>query len=284
MKFSISALALLVISADAFAPMHMARAPTALSMSVDTTEAVKAAKEASEKYGATSPEARIAWENVEEMDAANSYEKANKKAAEERALAKEMEEIEPCAEPTVREDNSEAVANALEASKVYGPTSKEARLAWDIVEELDSANSHHRSENIHVAKEEECSTEFQGPVELSKEPPKTAAEAVERAAAMSQVYGTRSQEARMAWALVEEMDSASSHTKAIEKAKADREAAKNAPKEEKVEKVKVYKDSTEAITAALEASKVHGATSIEARMAWEQVEEIDAANARLKSS
>lgn len=73
MKFSISALALLVISADAFAPMHMARAPTALSMSVDTTEAVKAAKEASEKYGATSPEARIAWENVEEMDAANRY-------------------------------------------------------------------------------------------------------------------------------------------------------------------------------------------------------------------
>lgn len=35
----------------------------------DATDAIQAALEASRKYGATSPEARVAWDAVEDMDA-----------------------------------------------------------------------------------------------------------------------------------------------------------------------------------------------------------------------
>lgn len=42
---------------------------------------------------------------------------------------------------TVRPDASEAIEHALQVSKKYGPTSKEARLAWDTVEEMDSNDS-----------------------------------------------------------------------------------------------------------------------------------------------
>ena len=40
-----------------------------------------------------------------------------------------------------RTDSSEAVKAALEASKQYGATSKEARLAWEAVEEMDSSDN-----------------------------------------------------------------------------------------------------------------------------------------------
>jgi len=40
-----------------------------------------------------------------------------------------------------RPDASAAIAHALEMSKTFGPTSKEAALAWDIVEELDSSDN-----------------------------------------------------------------------------------------------------------------------------------------------
>lgn len=38
------------------------------------------------------------------------------------------------------QDTSEAVEAAMEASEKYGKTSQEARLAWNVVEELDAAN------------------------------------------------------------------------------------------------------------------------------------------------
>ena len=43
---------------------------------------------------------------------------------------------------TVRPDASEAIADALRISEELGVTSKEARVAWDIVEEMDSNDSH----------------------------------------------------------------------------------------------------------------------------------------------
>ena len=43
-------------------------------------------------------------------------------------------------------------------------------------------------------------------------------------------------------------------------------------------------DTSKAIKAALEASKTHGKASVEARMAWEAVEEMDAINARRRAS
>ena len=40
-----------------------------------------------------------------------------------------------------RPDSSAAVAHALETSKKFGPTSKEAAAAWDIVEEMDASDN-----------------------------------------------------------------------------------------------------------------------------------------------
>ena len=37
-----------------------------------------------------------------------------------------------------RPDASDAIAEALRLSKEFGPTSTEARLAWEAVEEMDS--------------------------------------------------------------------------------------------------------------------------------------------------
>lgn len=42
---------------------------------------------------------------------------------------------------STRPDTTEYVTKALEASKKYGATSKEARLAWEEVEEMDSSDN-----------------------------------------------------------------------------------------------------------------------------------------------
>ena len=39
------------------------------------------------------------------------------------------------------EMSKSAIEEALEASKTFGPTSKEARVAWDIVEELNASDN-----------------------------------------------------------------------------------------------------------------------------------------------
>jgi hypothetical protein len=74
MKLSIS-LALLAASAvSGFAPSTFGVRPSTQLASTrpDTSEAIKAALAASKKFGATSAEARIAWEKVEEMDASDN--------------------------------------------------------------------------------------------------------------------------------------------------------------------------------------------------------------------
>ena len=42
---------------------------------------------------------------------------------------------------TSRPDASSAIKEALEASKTFGPTSPEARIAWETVEDMDSADA-----------------------------------------------------------------------------------------------------------------------------------------------
>jgi hypothetical protein len=42
---------------------------------------------------------------------------------------------------TRRPDASAAIQAALEASRAYGPTSPEARVAWDAVEEMDASDN-----------------------------------------------------------------------------------------------------------------------------------------------
>ena len=49
------------------------------------------------------------------------------------------DEASSAAPAAVHTDTSDAVKKALEASRVFGKTSVEARMAWELVEELDSA-------------------------------------------------------------------------------------------------------------------------------------------------
>jgi hypothetical protein len=93
MKFSLAAALVFAVPAatTAFAvvpaPPHHQQAPStssgsqqarrattrlALSARPDTSGAIQAALEATEKYGASSPEARVAWDAVEEMDASDN--------------------------------------------------------------------------------------------------------------------------------------------------------------------------------------------------------------------
>lgn len=73
MKLSLS-LALLASSAvHGFAPTILGLRPaTSLNARPDATAAIEAAMAATKKFGATSPEARMAWETVEEMDSADT--------------------------------------------------------------------------------------------------------------------------------------------------------------------------------------------------------------------
>lgn len=50
----------------------MGKASTVLYGRTDSSAAVQAALETSKKYGATSKEAALAWETVEEMDASDN--------------------------------------------------------------------------------------------------------------------------------------------------------------------------------------------------------------------
>jgi len=63
---------LLTASAWAFVPSMPRHVTTALSERLDSSDAIQAALDASKKYGAASPEARVLWDIVEEMDSADN--------------------------------------------------------------------------------------------------------------------------------------------------------------------------------------------------------------------
>jgi hypothetical protein len=71
MKISIS-LAILA-AANAFSPSVMQmRKTTQLCARADSSELIQQALKASKKFGASSPEARLAWETVEEVDSSDN--------------------------------------------------------------------------------------------------------------------------------------------------------------------------------------------------------------------
>ncbi len=72
-KMKLISIAILASTASAFAPSisHGGRS-TALYERADSSAAIEAALEASKTYGATSPEAALAWEIVEELDASDN--------------------------------------------------------------------------------------------------------------------------------------------------------------------------------------------------------------------
>lgn len=74
MKFTIALLSLLAAS-EAFQPAIVTHRPTTalgVSSRPDATELIKNAVAISQKFGKDSPEARLAWEVVEEVDASDN--------------------------------------------------------------------------------------------------------------------------------------------------------------------------------------------------------------------
>ena len=72
MKFIVGLFAALVATTTAFAPISMSSRPQLTkTFMVDTAKAIEEAMAASKEFGASSPEARAAWDIVEEMDASN---------------------------------------------------------------------------------------------------------------------------------------------------------------------------------------------------------------------
>ena len=121
-------------------------------------------------------------------------------------------------------DSTAAIEEAMAATKEFGSTSPEARAAWDIVEEIDASNRHHKSDDIHVAKQASSSSEHEdtvyekfchdndagaGDIKAAQ----TRMEALKDAERITKEKGATSPEAALAWELVEELAATDSHHK-----------------------------------------------------------------------
>ncbi|KAL3904029.1 MAG: hypothetical protein SGARI_005114 [Bacillariaceae sp.] len=168
----------LVGSAAAFQPAIVGgRTSFRTSLSLTAEDAIVEARAASEKYGATSPEAALAWEAVEEIDSRDNtaaYEpNVDKlmsdsdlmKAAAEfssnldvvQRLTKDLENHQKYMNDVAREmaalkieapesrpapkspELDAALTKAKQMSEEFGNKSQEAKLAWEVVEEIASA-------------------------------------------------------------------------------------------------------------------------------------------------
>jgi len=132
---------------------------------------IKEAQEASAKYGATSPEAKVAWETVEEMDAAdNSAEWKPAMEDDDATMKLKLDELRILTEKakeinqqinmniedlkqTVSLNSNSVAAGAIDetaygaakaeaeaATAEFGADSAESRTAWDTVNEIESAD------------------------------------------------------------------------------------------------------------------------------------------------
>eukprot|EP00543_Licmophora_paradoxa_P011939 CAMPEP_0202458300 /NCGR_PEP_ID=MMETSP1360-20130828/24394_1 /ASSEMBLY_ACC=CAM_ASM_000848 /TAXON_ID=515479 /ORGANISM="Licmophora paradoxa, Strain CCMP2313" /LENGTH=217 /DNA_ID=CAMNT_0049078785 /DNA_START=22 /DNA_END=675 /DNA_ORIENTATION=+ len=172
--------------AGAFAPATFTRPSSTLSSvksdnsaaRPDTSQFIKSALEATEKFGAQSSEARLAWEAVEEMDASDNsnafaggldddcavdeetveckeysekLDELNKLISENQPLFEKVRtaatdlraiKMSPPA-PAAGKDSPElqaAIKEAKASTEAYGITSTEAVLAWETVEEIASSS------------------------------------------------------------------------------------------------------------------------------------------------
>ncbi|KAL7497322.1 hypothetical protein ACHAWT_005769 [Skeletonema menzelii] len=177
---------LLTASAWAFVPSMPRHVTTALSERLDSSDAIQAALDASKKYGAASPEARVLWDIVEEMDSADNTaafkpavvdeEYADKVKALSQLLTKTKDELDmvksladqlkgvKLAKPTSSsvsgsEDSAlkAALDDARSAAEAHGKDSIEAKLAWETVEEIAASNN---LEATRAPLDEECLIEL----------------------------------------------------------------------------------------------------------------------------
>mmetsp|Transcript_1691 Transcript_1691/g.4150 ORF Transcript_1691/g.4150 Transcript_1691/m.4150 type:complete len:235 (+) Transcript_1691:145-849(+) len=190
MKFSASAIisaAFLVAASDAFSPMaspSAMRAATALSAATrpDTSAMIQEALRLSKEHGASSPEARLAWEAVEEVDAADNSVATEPPADVECEVGEEGDAVSAwCEEYNEKISALEAVMKKQQPS-------------------LDA---------IKAMAEELRSVKLTSP-EMKAGPPTVGLEAAIAEAKKATVdFGMQSTEARLAWEAVEEIASAS---------------------------------------------------------------------------
>lgn len=103
---------------------------------------MEAAKKASKEFGPTSPEAKTAWDVVEELDAAKSHSKKADVVPE--AVAVDSPESAGNADFKI-ETAADAMAEAKRITEEKGISSPEARIAWELVEELAATETHHKN-------------------------------------------------------------------------------------------------------------------------------------------
>jgi len=171
---------------SAFVPSaSSSRAMTTLAAArPDSSAAIQEALEASKKFGATSPEARVAWEIVEEMDSSDNsaasagvavvenpadYDEKVKalasllkeqqdKISSIKSLAEELRGVK-LSKPSSGASSVDSVqmksalTEAKEVTEKFGMDSSEAKLAWETVEEIASSDV---SEAIKGSLEDEC--------------------------------------------------------------------------------------------------------------------------------
>lgn len=118
---------------------------------------------------------------------------------------------------TTAVDSSTAIQEALAASEKFGATSKEACIAWEIVEEMDSSNSH-VSADLSVAAKAAAEKEAVAAAATAKEASKPSkvdspeyTAALQEAKALTEQVNMLSRQARVAWENVEEIAAAESH-------------------------------------------------------------------------
>jgi len=180
-------IAALATSAAAFAPSQSGRNSVALRAAGSAE--IEAALAASKKYGATSKEARVLWDIVEEMDASDNsaafkpavedaeYEskvkalsqmltKTKDELDQVRKLADELKGVKIAAAPSssgqASPDQTDATKSALAAARAateeHGMDSVEAKLAWETVEEIAAAATD--GEASKASLDEECLIEL----------------------------------------------------------------------------------------------------------------------------
>lgn len=135
--------------------------------------------------------------------------------------------------------SSDAIEAALEASKKFGPTSQEARVLWDIVEEMDA------SDNSVAYKPAVVDEEYEGKVK-----------------ALSQMLTKTKDELELVKQLADELKGVKLAT----------------PPPTTTHSTSAQEDSAmkTALAAARAASEEFGKESTEAKLAWETVEELAA--------
>jgi len=149
-----------------------------------------------------------------------------------------------------RPDTSELIQDALKASKKFGASSPEARLAWETVEEIDSSSRASKAMSMGVSMEE-C--------EVEEEPTQACVD-----------YGEKMEELSK---LIKETKPAVSRAKDIAlEMKAIKLPEVNVPVGEASPAI------AEALKVAKEATEKYGAESSEAKLAWESLEEISSAS------